>query len=281
MKYGYHTPEIIDQFPHVLKKVADVLMHSYEHRSKIETNFKDPLDIVTEVDIESEQIIKNFIQNHCPNDLIVGEESVTKYPSNHTLRNHWCWVIDPLDGTNNFVSGIPLFCVSVALLFDGYPEYGWILDPVRSELFFASKGQGVKLNGKSLVQLQTGGTATPVGLTSGTLHWIIESGHQSLLEQISSSFGKIRILGSQGLQLAYIASGRLQAGVSYETKIWDDAAGALIVEESGGIYRKKFGTEPLPFYFDEKQTPTTSLNAIAAPSKNFETWLRIFHSITP
>ncbi len=279
MKKIYPNLSLINELPTILQELGNKIAEIYTKQADLQKTYKDTFDLVTEADILSETMLTEFLTEHCPNDQIVGEEDVLASNSTTTLEDNWCWIIDPLDGTNNFASGIPIFCISVGLLYNGYPQYSWILDPLRQEMFTAVKGEGAYLNHKRIFACEATGTSTPIGVTSEALHWMSITDNMALLGKISTRLGRIRIIGAQALQLCYVACGRFRAGISYGTKIWDDAAGALVVEESGATYRIKFGLESLPFYHDQVQADTKPLRSLASCEDLSEELWAIFHSI--
>ncbi len=211
---------------------------------RIDSEPKGDFDLVTRADLEIEAFIKTEIQNCYPTHQIIAEESCL--PGTSEPLNEFCWVVDPLDGTVNFALGAPFFCVSVALLYKGYPLLGWVYDPVRQELFHARQGKGSFVNNKSLFVEANPQLPLLIGGSSGFLKWSLESGSAVPLLSLLEQFGKVRILGSQALHLCYVAAGRLQGAISWEGRLWDDAAGALIAQEAGANYTNFWGQAVFP-----------------------------------
>ncbi|MEL6132716.1 MAG: inositol monophosphatase family protein, partial [Bacteroidota bacterium] len=144
-------------------------------------------------------------------------------------------IIDPIDGTVNFMHGIPHFCISLALQKEGETIMGYIFQPVADEMFVAIKGKGAFLNGKPLSvsrqdQLKTAVLST--GFPYGTPAW--KKDFLGMVMHIASQIQGIRRMGSAALDLAYVAAGRLDGFFEYRLNAWDVAAGALIVQEAGG-----------------------------------------------
>lgn len=199
---------------------------------------KGAMDVVTELDLMVEQRVTQFLSERFPDDSVLSEESAS-----HIEYAERIWVLDPLDGTVNLANGIPLFAISLALLEAGTPVFGCIYDPVHDEMFSARRGQGAKLNGRSIQVART--HACTIALTTGVVRKLAKIDPEGLVTLLEKH-AKLRGLGAQTLQLAYVASGRLGAAVSLETKLWDNAAGALIVEEAGGEYCDFARRSPFP-----------------------------------
>lgn len=212
-----------------------------------QVDVKGPFDLVTKADVAVESYVTGRLREVYPTHQLVAEEAAdaTKQP---TLAEY-CWVLDPLDGTVNFAFGVPFYCVSLALLHRGSPVLGWVLDPVRNELFFAQRGQPPMLNDRLLTVSEGHREVLPIGMSTGLLErCTVDAQGQGLLLALIQRFGKLRIFGSQALHLCYVAAGRLRAAVNMEAKLWDDAAGALVVESGGGLYTDFRGEKifPLP-----------------------------------
>ncbi len=199
---------------------------------------KARFDVVSDLDHWAEREMTAFLQAAFPGDTILSEESASSVDYAPRI-----WVLDPLDGTLNRTTNIPLFGVSLALLVNGSPRQGYIYDPTHDELFHAEAGQGAFLNGEPIRVNDEGVRA--VGVTSGVLHRLVTRAPEHYL-QLAQTYGKLRALGSHALQLAYVACGRLIAAASVETRIWDNAAGALLVQEAGGRYTELSGKPAFP-----------------------------------
>ncbi|NOV02832.1 inositol monophosphatase family protein [Paenibacillus planticolens] len=218
--------------------------------NRIDTKFS-PQDLVTEVDKGSEKLIRNLIMTHFPDHSILGEEGVEPGPeaSAKALQamseEEYLWIVDPIDGTTNFVHGFPFFSVSIALAHKGEIIVGVVYDPSRDELFVAEKGKGAYMHGKkTVVSLdgQLSGSLVATGFPAdrnGALPVNLK-GIQALSPQVRN----LRIAGSAALHLAYVASGRLSGFWEIGLNAWDIAAGALLIQESGG---KVTDTEGRPY----------------------------------
>jgi myo-inositol-1(or 4)-monophosphatase len=201
-----------------------------------------PRDLVTEVDKGAETMIRNLIQTHFPDHKILGEEG-TQGHAEEAEDSDYLWIVDPIDGTTNFIHGFPYYSVSIALAYRGELIVGVVHDPFHDELFVAEKGKGAYLKGKRLSVSAEKKLADSL-LASGF------SAHEEIVRQnlagVSAIVGKarnIRISGSAALHLAYVAAGRLSGYWQLGLKPWDYAAGALLVQEAGGKVTDAKGRE--------------------------------------
>lgn len=205
---------------------------------------KDRMDFASEVDeLAEKEIVKEF-RRSTPDYAILGEESGFSGKGN----SRYTWVIDPLDGTSNYLRGIPHFCVSIGLVENGEPIHGVIFDPLRNELFTSSRGSGTVLNEKRVrvadrkdlngAMLITGFAPRERSRTSA---------HLKCLDSLLTEAEDVRRTGSAALDLAYVACGRADAYFEAGVKPWDIAAGALMVREAGGKVSdfKGRGTGPM------------------------------------
>lgn len=199
-------------------------------RGRFQTREKAPCDLVTDADLASEQAIRRVIAAHFPDHGILGEES----PETGQLDRPVCWVVDPLDGTMNYVHGFPCYGVSIAVAERGRLLAGVVFDLERDECFAAAAGEGATLNGVPIAvsearQLSEGlfAVSFPAQLTS-------ESPDLQAFLSVAPCCQAIRRTGSAALNLAYVACGRLDGHWAHEIYPWDSAAGMLLVQEAGG-----------------------------------------------
>ena len=186
-------------------------------------------DLVTDADIAAEEVIIDLIKERFPDHAIVSEEAGGSESS-----SDYTWIVDPLDGTTNYVHHHPVFAVSIGLVKRGDPLVGVIYDPLREHMFVADRGGEARLNG---VPIHVSRVAN-LGNAMVGLDW----GHSNevrrrillYLHQIVPHCGTLRILGSAALAMAYVAAGWLDAYFSVGLKPWDTAAGMLIINEAGG-----------------------------------------------
>ncbi len=187
-------------------------------------------DYVTQVDVEAENAILEILNQAYPSHAILAEESGESGESEYT------WVVDPLDGTLNFIHGYPQYAISIALRVKGRLDQAVIYDPLKDELFTASRGEGAQLNGQKIR------VSTNLELESALLATGSPARNKQLLQKYLEGFTKIlkrsadvRRSGSAALDLANVACGRVDGYWEYGLKEWDVAAGALLVQESGGL----------------------------------------------
>ena len=193
--------------------------------------FKGEIDIVTEADQQAESMIIAAIHQQYPDHDILAEES----PATHT-GSPYRWIIDPLDGTTNYAHGYPVFCVSIALEWEGSCILGVVFNPMLEEMFVAGKGQGAFLNDKPIAVSQT--TELFRSLLATGFPYDIRLTKENNMDHFESMAVKaqaIRRAGSAALDLAYVAAGRFDGFWELKLSPWDTAAGCLLVQEAGGV----------------------------------------------
>jgi myo-inositol-1(or 4)-monophosphatase len=218
---------------------GDTIIRSLPKLDKIKIEQKGRNDFVSDVDRNAERAIIDTIHKHYPEHAILAEESGRQGDSDYV------WVIDPLDGTTNFLHGFPVFCVSVGLMYKNRLEHGAVYDPMRQELFTASRGQGAQLDGRRIrVSNQTSleraliGTGFPFRDSNIPL-----DPYMNMLKAVLAHSSGVRRAGAAALDLCYVASGRFDAFWETGLAKWDLAAGALIIREAGGIISGLDGSE--------------------------------------
>ena len=216
------------------RKAGENIVRASDELHRFEVKAKGINDFVTEVDINAEREIIYHLQKAYPDHAILGEESGLIGSEDAQYR----WIIDPLDGTTNFVRGIPHYAVSVACMYRGKIEHAVIVDPVRREEFTASRGRGAQLNGH---RIRVSDLSSLDGALLGTGIPFKEHCDNKLepysksLEQLASQCAGIRRAGAASLDLAYVAAGRLDAFWEIGLAQWDIAAGVLLIREAGGL----------------------------------------------
>jgi len=192
-------------------------------------------DLVTEVDKGAEQMIRNLIGTHFPDHAFLGEETVQgRLTIEEAEKLEYVWIVDPIDGTTNFVHGFPLFCVSIALAHYGEIIVGIIYDPSRDELFVAEKGKGAYLHGKRMRVAEDETLSVSLIATGFPADAEYAARNLQGVARLQPKVRNIRMAGSAALHLAYVAAGRISGYYEYGLNIWDMAAGTLLVTESGG-----------------------------------------------
>jgi len=211
------------------RSAGTVLTRYFEHADSLTVSAKGLNDFVTEVDRAAEQAIIQVLQKAYPNHGILAEESGER------SGDAFQWVIDPLDGTTNYLHGFPHFAISIALKHKGVLEHGLIYDPLRNEMFTATRGAGAQLNERRIRIAQRKGLQ---GALLGTGfpyrdHSQMEA-YLGMFRELARETAGIRRPGAASLDFAYVAAGRLDGFWELGLAEWDMAAGALLVKEAGG-----------------------------------------------
>lgn len=205
-------------------------------------------DLVTEVDKGAEQMIRRLILTHFPDHAILGEEGVepgaeaSARALEAAREEEYLWIIDPVDGTTNFVHSLPYYSVSIALAHRGEVIVGVIYDPSRDEMFVAEKGKGAYVHGNRIQASREetlGDSLVCIGFPPDRT--FAQPLNMKITQALTPQVRGIRALGSAALHLAYVASGRLTAYCEIGLNAWDVAAGALLVQESGGTITDTLG----------------------------------------
>ena len=207
-----------------------VILMYFSQLDRLEYSSKGRNDYVSQADVEAERAVLDVLTRAYPDHGIIAEESGKREGSEYT------WIIDPLDGTTNFLHGFPMFAVSVAVKRAGVLEHGVVYDPLHDEMFTASRGEGAQLNGKR-IRVSTTRKLAPSLLGTGFPFrdlGIIEPWMRSFQSLLPKTSG-IRRAGAAALDLAYVAAGRLDGFWEFGLKPWDMAAGALLIREAGGL----------------------------------------------
>jgi myo-inositol-1(or 4)-monophosphatase len=199
----------------------------------IKVNTKGPNDFVTEVDQMAERAIIDTLLSAYPGHGILAEESGRTHGAKDS---EYVWIIDPLDGTTNFIHGLPIYCVSIALEYRGQIQQAVVYDPTRNDLFYASKGRGAFLNDKRLrvskrIRMADALIGTGFPFRRGDSF----KRYMQMLELVMQSCAGVRRPGSAALDLCYLAAGYYDGFFETGLSPWDVAAGALIVTEAGGL----------------------------------------------
>lgn len=216
------------------RKAGEVIARATDQLDTLEVKEKNANDFVTEVDQASEKEVIYHLSKAFPEHAFLGEEGgVQGNPD-----SEYQWIIDPLDGTTNFVHGIPHFAVSVACFYKGQPEHAVILDPIRREEFTASRGKGAQLNGRRMrvsSRKSLDGSLIGCGIPFKSRSEPFIPAFMQSLEAVAKQTAGVRRAGAASLDLAYVAAGRLDAFWEIGLSKWDIAAGILLVRESGGL----------------------------------------------
>ena len=219
----------------IARRAGALLVEGLRGQPRIE--LKSPFEVVTDLDRASEQLIVGAIRAAFPDHAILAEESGGAFGSTQPT-----WLIDPLDGTNNYAHGFPYFAVSLALWADNQPQLGVVFDPLRDEMFSAAAGKGAYCNDQRMrvSPITTLGAAL---ISTGFPYNYAGNPRNNLPEfdRIQARCHGVRRAGAAALDLAYVAMGRLDAHWEYNLNPWDVGAGALMVLEAGGRLSNRSG----------------------------------------
>lgn len=223
---------VLDRFAKsLIKEAGRKIRTSFSTRIEINTK-SNKNDLVTNIDQEIEQFFIKNIQFTYPNHRVLGEEG---FGDQVTALNGIVWMIDPIDGTTNFVHQQRNFAISIGVYHEGIGQLGYIYDVVRDELYAAYKGAGAYVNDERLPQLRKGTVEEAViGLNARWLNSKRPLDGQKLLGLVADCRG-VRSYGSAALEIAYVASGKLDAYISGRLSPWDIAGGSIIAQEVGAI----------------------------------------------
>jgi myo-inositol-1(or 4)-monophosphatase len=216
------------------RKASELIEQALERVDLVRIEEKGRNDFVSEVDRKAEQEIVQQLSRAFPDHRFLGEEGGGSGP----VDAEYQWVIDPLDGTTNFLHGIPHFAVSIACKYRGNLQHAVIIDPIKREEFTASRGKGAMLNGRRMrvstrKSLEGALIGTGIPFNGYSLQNI--DAYAECLKDIAGQTAGIRRQGSAALDLAYVAAGRFDGFWEMNLQEWDLAAGALLIKESGGM----------------------------------------------
>ena len=221
------------------RKAGDIMIRHLNKLESLEIAEKGRNDFVTAVDQLAEEAIIEVVKDHYPDHAILAEESGS------SGKNEYEWIIDPLDGTTNYLHGFPVFSVSIAIAHENELQHAVVYDPMRQEIFSASRGQGAHLDGRrirvsKLTSLPRALIATgfPYRLADAQIDLYLQ-----MLRAVMLETAGVRRPGSAALDLCYVAAGRVDGFWELGLKKWDVAAGALIIREAGGRISDFAGTD--------------------------------------
>jgi len=221
------------------RRAGEIMIRQLNRLETLEVAEKGRNDFVTRVDQRAEEAIIEVIKDHYPDHAILAEESGSS--GDHAVQ----WIIDPLDGTTNYMHGFPVFSVSIAVMEDGELQHGVVYDPLRQEIFSASRGQGARLDDHRIrvskrTSLQGALIATGFPYRMTEAHMDI---YLDMLRSVMIETAGVRRPGSAALDLCYLAAGRVDGFWELGLSKWDVAAGTLIIREAGGRISDFRGTD--------------------------------------
>ncbi|MCX9156527.1 inositol monophosphatase [Niveibacterium sp. 24ML] len=245
------------------RRAASIINRASMDLDQLEVQTKQPNEFVTEVDRAAEQTIIETIREAYPDHAILAEESGSLGDSEHQ------WIIDPLDGTTNFIHGFPQYAVSIAYAQAGVVHHGVVYDPTRNELFTASRGRGAFLNDRRIrVSKRIRLSDSLVGTGFPYRSFAHADAYIKIFRELTEKTAGLRRPGSASLDLAYVACGRFDAFFEIGLAPWDFAAAALMVQEAGGLVSDFAGDAD---YFNTG-------NIVAGTPKVFSQLMQIIHA---
>ena len=239
-----HPANLLPTMQSIAREAGSLLMDHFRRRVKIE--YKGSADLVTIADRQSEALILERIRRDFPAHDVMGEEG-TRIETGSDYK----WYVDPLDGTTNFAHGFPVFCVSLAVEFQGERIAGVIYDPTRDEMFTAEKGSGARLNGDPMHVSKTPTVSESLVATGFPSQKRHKNPNIFFYHHLTLHSHGVRRAGSAALDLCNVAAGRFDGFWEFNLNPWDTAAGVLIVEEAGGRVTNFSGG---PFQIDSRET---------------------------
>jgi myo-inositol-1(or 4)-monophosphatase len=248
------------------RRAGDLIVKSLSRLDSLKIDSKGRNDFVSEIDRQSEADIIATIHRSYPQHAILAEESGRSGTDDHV------WIIDPLDGTTNFLHGFPVFCVSIAVEHRGRLQHAVVYDPMRQEFFTASRGEGAQLEGRKIrVSAQRGleGSLIGTGMPFRAGVDYVDD-YLAMLKVVMSTAAGVRRPGAAALDLAYVAAGRLDGFWEFGLKPWDTAAGTLLIQEAGGRVGTLAGAEY-----------ALGPNIVAGNPKVYEALLEALGPLTP
>lgn len=207
----------------------------FDRRRELVVETKGAQDFVSIADREVEHALVGHLRGQFPDDAVLGEEH------GRQGEGRVCWVIDPIDGTSNFVRGIALWCVSVGLLVDNVPTLGFVYDPVRDEMFAGRRGHGATCNGRPLRASPAGVDRARINLGFGLRQ--APERFATVMQRLVAQGAEFSRFGSAAISLAYVADGRLEAFWENRINAWDVCAGLVLAEEAGAVVEDFFAGE--------------------------------------
>lgn len=222
--------ELLDVAMLAATRASDILTGFFEGPARNVGSKSTPTDLVSDADRATEKFLMDFFKHERPDDGILAEEG-----GGRESRSGLTWVIDPLDGTVNFLFGIPVWCVSIAVQDGDGSLAGVVYDPNRDELFAAARGEGATLNGEPIRVTDKAGLADALIGTGFSYDAEARAEQAAILGRVLPRVRDVRRAGSAAIDLATLACGRFDGFYEAPMEAWDKAAGVLIVQEAGGV----------------------------------------------
>jgi myo-inositol-1(or 4)-monophosphatase len=237
--------DILSETTWIVRETGQWILQQSSQFTSNDIIYKGTNDLVSFVDQQAEAKLKQGLSAIFPEAQFIAEETSSNYEE---VGDGYYWVIDPLDGTTNFLHKLPVFAVSVGLIYHKQPILGLIYEPNRDELFTAAKGLGAHLNGKS-IQVSPEKSLSKSLLATGFPYYDFsyQDRYLELLKELMRSSHGLRRMGAAAIDLAYTACGRFEGFFEANLKPWDMAAGKIIIEEAGGMVTNFSGGQDVIF----------------------------------
>lgn len=239
----------LDAVADLIREVAaEVVLPRFRNLAEVDVAAKGVDDPVTVADTEAEALLTRRLTSLVPGSAVLGEEAVSADPSRVDAARSapMVWVIDPIDGTPNFVAGSPDFAVMVAFVVDGHTTASWIHQPITGRMFIAERGSGAAADGEPLVRAPASDHLDALEGTVSTR--LLDSDTATAVAKRATAFGRLQSNSmAAGVHYPKIAEGASDFALYWRTLTWDHAPGVLLVEEAGGRASRLDGTDYLPF----------------------------------
>lgn len=222
------TAQLLERVAIEVSTLAAAEVRSVIGRAEATGTKSSPTDVVTDTDLRTERLIRDELAHRCPGSAIVGEE----YDDDNGANNVG-WIVDPIDGTVNFLYDLPVISVSIAATIDGTVVAGAVADVHRGEVFSAAAGHGARLDGAPVAIGEPAGLAQALIATGFSYDAAVRGVEAQTVAKLLPACGDIRCMGSAALNLCWVGSGRLDGHYQQGLRIYDYAAGALIAAEAG------------------------------------------------
>jgi len=223
-----------DDIKDILYKISkEIILPKHKNLKDEDIKLKNKIDLVTSVDIAVEQELNNILSLLLPNSLFIGEELYFKDPSilNFYNQNKFCWTVDPIDGTANFVKGRDKFAIMIALTFKETILQSWIYKPLTDEFYYSKQGEGAFINSRRINNIKKVNFSNAIGSISSK-YWA--DNYLKNIEKIINKFKDVNNYGCIGLEYVDIAMGCRDFAILSKLFPWDHIPGILLVQESGG-----------------------------------------------
>lgn len=229
-----YSNNFIQEIQNVLIEAGEYIRSQQQQIQQEHISWKSPDSPVTVIDTAAQQMIEERLRLIKPDYPVISEE-LTEQEQNRrfeSISRNTFFLVDPLDGTFNYMSGIPLYAVSITFILNGITELGFIYDPVRNEMFTAQRGKGATLNNQSIHCNSP--RPYPECVIAVRPRHLPPDWHRFYTQDIIPNVRRIRELGTACLMLAWVACGRFDVSIHSRVKAWDVAAGSLLIQEAGG-----------------------------------------------